>query len=197
MGEPSVADRARADAFDALMTHTQGALFQFARGLLGEPELARDVVQDAFVDAWRAAAAQAPPFARLDDEIGMRRWLFTVTYRHALKARARRRLVVWESLDAAHAGIPRALPDRSARFEDRIAEVEALRAALSTLDPQDAACFLLQAVHGFSTAEIAAIIGLLPDAARKRLSRAKQRLRAAYESYQPRDTTGTGREGSP
>lgn len=194
MGEPSVADRARANAFDALMTRTQGALFQFARGLVGEPELARDVVQDAFVDAWRAAAAQAPPFARLDDEIGMRRWLFTVTYRHALKARARRRLVVWESLDAERI-TPRALPDGSARFEDRIAEAEALRAALGTLDPQDAACFLLQVVQGFSTAEIAAIVGLLPDAARKRLSRAKQRLRAAYESHQPKGATG--REGVP
>lgn len=192
MGEPSVADRARADAFDSLMTQTQGALFHFARGIVVEPELARDVVQDAFVDAWRAAAAQAPPFARLDDEIGMRRWLFTVTYRHALKARARRRRVVWESLDAAHAA-PRTLLDGSARFEDRIAEAEALRAALDTLDPQDAACFLLQAVHGFSTAEIAAIVGLLPDAARKRLSRAKQRLRAAYESHQSHDAQ---REGS-
>lgn len=194
MGEPSVADRARAAAFDALMTRTQSALFQFARGLVGEPELARDVVQDAFVDAWRAAVALAPPFAQLDDETGMRRWLFTVTYRHALKARARRRLVIWESLDAEHA-TPRALPDRSARFEDRIAEAEALRAALGTLDPQDAACFLLQAVHGFSTAEIAAIVGLLPDAARKRLSRAKQRLRAAYGSHQPKGATG--REGAP
>jgi DNA-directed RNA polymerase specialized sigma24 family protein len=100
MGELSVVDRARADAFDALMTHTQAALFQFARGLVGEFELARDIVQDAFVDAWRAAAARTPPFAQLDDEAGMRRWLYTVTYRHALKARTRRRIVVWEPLDA-------------------------------------------------------------------------------------------------
>lgn len=181
MGESSVTDRARAAAFDALMARTQSALLNFARGLVGEPELARDVVQDAFVDAWRAAVAQAPPFAQPDDETGMRRWLFTVTYRHALKHRARRKIVAWESLDVEHSA-PRALLDGSARFEDRVAEAEALRAALATLDPQDAASFLLQAVYGFSTAEIAAIVGLLPDAARKRLSRAKQRLRAAYDA---------------
>lgn len=182
MGEqPSVTDHARAAAFDALMARTQGALLNFARGLVGEPELARDIVQDAFVDAWRAAIAQAPPFAPPADETGMRRWLFTVTYRHALKVRARRKIVAWESLDVASAA-PRVLPDVSARFEDRVAEAEALRAALATLDPQDTACFLLQAVYGFSTAEIATIVGLLPDAARKRLSRAKQRLRAAYDA---------------
>ena len=61
-----------------------------------------------------------------------------------------------------------------------IAEAEALRSALNTLKPVDAACFLLQAVHGFSTEEIAAVVHVRPGAVRKRLSRARQRLRAAY-----------------
>jgi RNA polymerase sigma factor (sigma-70 family) len=61
-----------------------------------------------------------------------------------------------------------------------IAEADALRSALNTLNPADAACFLLQAVHGFSTQEIAAVVRVRSGAVRKRLSRARQRLRAAY-----------------
>jgi DNA-directed RNA polymerase specialized sigma24 family protein len=35
-------------------------------------------------------------------------------------------------------------------------------------------------VHGFTCGEIAQIVGIAPEAAKKRLARAKQRLRAAY-----------------
>jgi len=165
--------------FTEALAHAQTALFHFARGLVGEAELARDLVQDAFLDAWRGVARGEAPFDAASDEIAIRRWLFTVVYRAAAKVHRRRRLIAWESLDADPlAGGPH-LPPQGA-FEDRVAEAAALQAALRTLDPQDAACFLLQAVYGFSTAEIAAIVGAQPDALRKRLSRAKQRLRAAY-----------------
>ncbi len=46
--------------------------------------------------------------------------------------------------------------------------------------PQDAACLLLSVVQGFTAAEIAQIIDIAPEAAKKRITRAKQRLRAAY-----------------
>src|SRR6185437_4041371 len=147
---------------------------------------ARDIVQDAYVDAWHAARQQTPPFtsptplAALtppDDLAGIRRWLFTVTYRHALKHLRRHHSIAWEPLDeeASTAPASHAPP----YFEDAVAEAEALRDALLSVPPEDAACFLLQAVHGFSTAEIAAMLGVRPDAIRQRLSRARRRLQAA------------------
>jgi RNA polymerase sigma-70 factor (ECF subfamily) len=172
-----------------VLNQTQVALFSFARGLVGEPELARDITQDAFMDAWRAATQHERPFDGANDETGIRRWLFTVTYRHAAKALRRRGLIAWESLDAERPHESGALAE-TPRFEDQIAEAEALRAALLTLGPQDAACFLLQVAYGFSTAEIAAIVDLHPDAVRKRLSRAKQRLRAAYCEQSPGTCAG-------
>lgn len=164
----------------------QSALIAFARGVVGDAELARDIVQDAYVDAWRAACQHSPPFTSIttptmpDDLTGIRRWLFTVTYRHALKHLRRRHGIAWEPLDeqSSTAPAPHALP----RFEDTIAEAEALRDALLSVPPEDAACFLLQAVHGFSTAEIAAILAVRPDAVRQRLSRARRRLQAAYSA---------------
>ncbi|MGE5334264.1 MAG: RNA polymerase sigma factor, partial [Nitrososphaerota archaeon] len=158
------------------------ALVAFARGLVGDEEMARDITQDAFVDAWRAASQHMPPFEPFetpDDLTGIRRWLFTVTFRRAIKHRRRGRRIAWESLEARGAAIP-AMLRASPPFEDALAEADVLRAALRSIEPEDAACVLLQVVHGFSTAEIAEILAIRADAVRKRLSRAKQRLRDAY-----------------
>lgn len=206
MGKPSASDPANVASpptppmlgpehvarFTEALAHAQTALFHFARGLVGEPELARDIVQDAFLDAWRAASRGEPPFSPANDEIAIRRWLFTVVYRYAAKTHRRRRLIAWESLDAEPTTHAPRTPPAHPPFEDRVAEAAALQAALLTIDPQDAACFLLQAIYGFSTAEIAAIVALRPDALRKRLSRAKQRLRAAYAG-QSADAQGEAR----
>jgi RNA polymerase sigma-70 factor (ECF subfamily) len=157
----------------------QSALIGFTRGLVGDDELARDIAQDTFVDAWRAARQNAPPFDAPDDLTGIRRWLFTVAYRHAIKHLRRRKTIAWESLDARESLSPTVLR-APGHFEDALAEAEALRVALRSVESEDAACVLLQVVHGFSTAEIAAILAIRPDTVRKRLSRTKQRLRDAY-----------------
>jgi DNA-directed RNA polymerase specialized sigma24 family protein len=65
-------------------------------------------------------------------------------------------------------------------FEDRVAERKVGRAALASPGSEEAASLLLNVVYGFTSAEIAAIIGIAPEPAKKRLSCAKQRLRAAY-----------------
>lgn len=189
----------RAATFWEPVLQMQTALIGFARGLVGDDELARDIVQDAFVDAWRAASRDMPPFDAPnapDDLTGIRRWLFTVAYRHAIKHLRRRKSIVWESLDAREATAPTLLR-APLHFEDALAEAETLQIALQTVEPVDAACVLLQVVHGFSTAEIAVILDMRADAVRKRLSRAKQRLRDAYialsqpealpQSHEPRE----------
>jgi len=170
-------DPALSARFTKLLDAYQAALVAFAFGVVGERELARDIVQDTFVAAWQAAVRQEPPLRDPCDEEGTRRWLFAVTYRQAALALRRAHRSMWQSLD--HDGADEALaatPD----IAQRVAEADALRAALHTLTAEDAACFLLQAVHGFSTQEIAAIVQVRPGAVRKRLSRARQRLRAAY-----------------
>ncbi|HEY7342644.1 MAG TPA: sigma-70 family RNA polymerase sigma factor [Ktedonobacterales bacterium] len=172
----------QAAAFWEPVLQMQSALIGFARGLVGDDELARDIAQDAFMDAWQAARRQTPPFdapAAPDDLTGIRRWLFTVAYRHAIKHLRRGKTIVWQSLDALESLSPSTL-HTPGRFEDALAEAEALRMALRSVEPEDAACVLLQVVHGFSTAEIAMILAIRADTVRKRLSRAKQRLRDAY-----------------
>jgi DNA-directed RNA polymerase specialized sigma24 family protein len=42
-------------ALDAALLREQQALRGFVRGLVGDPEQARDITQDVFMVAWRAA----------------------------------------------------------------------------------------------------------------------------------------------
>ena len=154
------------------------SLITFVRGLVGDWELARDITQDTFVAAWRSMVRNSPPFDTLDDVAGIRRWLFTVAYRQAIKHLRRRRVIAWEPLDDS-VSTETVLQVRPS-FEDAVADAETLRLALLSVGPEDAACFLLQAAHGFSAAEVAAILDIRTDTLRKRFSRTRQRLRDTY-----------------
>jgi RNA polymerase sigma-70 factor (ECF subfamily) len=175
--------------FAALLATTQDALRGFIHGMVGSVEQAQDITQDVFVDAWRAAARGRAPFDGSGDEAGMRRWLFHVAYQRAVSALRHGRVLRIESLDVPLPPEPSRLHEPPP-FEERVAEGEALQAVLNALDPPDAACLLLSVVQGFTAAEVAAILQITPAAAKKRLTRAKQRLRAAYFARHTHKATG-------
>ncbi len=168
-------------AFTEVVAHHQNALCAFLQHLLGDADHAYDVLQDTFYEAWRLTRAHAPPFVEECDEMERRRWLFHVAYRKGLAVLRRRALIRWESLDflIGLAGEP---TQQGSAFEDRLAERELALAALTRLKPKDRAALLLQVAHGLATEEIGQIIGASPAVVRKRLSRAKQRLRSFYRS---------------
>jgi RNA polymerase sigma-70 factor (ECF subfamily) len=183
MSEPRQSDSPSLVAFASLLATTQDALRGFVRGMVGNIEQAQDITQDVFVDAWRATTRGQPPFEGTGDEQAMRRWLFHVAYQRAVSALRHRGVLRVESLDDGLLMEPSRLYE-PAPFEDRVAEGEALQAALDALDPQDAACLLFSAAQGFTASEIATMLEISPAAAKKRLTRAKQRLRAAYVAGQ-------------
>jgi RNA polymerase sigma-70 factor (ECF subfamily) len=189
MTEPPQSNSLRLAQYAALLANTQNAVRGFVRGMVGSVEQAQDITQDVFVDAWRATSRGHAPFDGTGDEPAMRRWLFHVAYQRAVSALRHRAVLHVESLDEQtplemdhlYAPVP---------FEDRVVESEALQAALDALDPQDAACLLFSAAQGFTALEIATILQISPAAAKKRLTRAKQRLRAAYFAQQEREAIG-------
>lgn len=166
-------------SFNDVLAETQRLLFAFVARLVSDQELARDIVQDVFCDAWRAMQRGSPPFGAADDLPAMRRWLFHAAYCDAASALRRGALIRWEPLNADDAREPRR-PAPGRPFEDTVAERLALDAALATLRPEDAACLLLSALQGFTAQEIGQIIDASTEATKKRLARAKRRLRDAY-----------------
>ena len=163
----------------ALVERHPRELWVFLSGLVSHAEQARDLLQDTFLDAWRAAQRGAAPLVMGGAPEEIRRWLFHAAYCRAISALRRRRLIRWESLDERVAIEDEALGSLVS-FEDQIAEHAALQDALGNLSPKDVSCLLLMVVQGFTAAETAQILGDSPQAIAKRLSRAKRRLLHAY-----------------
>jgi RNA polymerase sigma-70 factor (ECF subfamily) len=179
MREPPMPVYLTPETFAELVGPLQGPLCGFARGMVGAMEQARDIVQDVLVDAWRTARRGTPPFSISPDPGEMRRWLFHAVFWRAARLSRHDRLLAWEPLETVElsaAMFTRDVP----RFEDTVVEGEVLRAALARLSPRDAATIMLNVVHGFTAAEIAIIVGSTHEATKRRLSRAKERLRVAY-----------------
>ncbi|MGH2486753.1 MAG: RNA polymerase sigma factor [Ktedonobacterales bacterium] len=188
MGEPS-----RDPWFEDLLARYHDRLVWFVRGLLDDEQNARDIAQETFLAAWLARQQRAAPFTTVTDEIGIRRWLYSVAYNRAMSFLRQRRRRGWDSYEQLVV-VEEGVFSQPTSFEDQVAESDALRAALAQLSPEDAAAVLPHVVHGFTAAEIALILDVSLAAATKRVWRAKERLRAAYFSAQPRHAPVQERE---
>lgn len=152
--------------------------------LLRDASTADDLAQDAFLRLHRA-------LDRLDPARDPTPWVFTIVtnvvrdYWRSRSYRSAGRQVsideAWE-LPAPHEA---AAPDR--RVERREA-AGAIRLALARLSPADREILLLRAYQQLETAEVVEVLGISPEAARQRYSRAVKRLGVVY-----RDLSGTDR----
>jgi RNA polymerase sigma factor (sigma-70 family) len=163
------------EQFTAVLERSEWVLYHFLRGIVGDNEQARDLVQDVCYEACRAAQRGTPPFACESSDTDMRRWLFRVGYNRAISVLRHRRVIRWLPLEDVQLLIS---------FEEESVEGQDVRSALARLAPADAACLTLIIVHHFTAAEVGQIIGASPQAVAKRFSRAKQRLRDAYLAQQ-------------
>lgn len=131
-----------------------------------------DVVADVFVVAWRKVDAMPLGEAALP-------WLYGVARNEVMKAkrRAARRSGLMSRLQRQpHYPVPG--PES---VVVRRAEAAEVMRALATLSPGDQDILLLRAQEGLSVAEIAQTLGCSLEAAKKRSSRALNRLRRAAD----------------
>ena len=183
MREPVSTALLSVDAFSDLLASTQGALHGFVRGLLHDVEEARDVVQEVFADAWRLRQRGGAPFDGGSEREAMRRWLFHAAYCEAISVTRHRSVLIIDHLEDTDSDNYRETHPTQP-FENRVLEAEVLRTVLSSLSSTDAACLLLNVIQGFTSSEIAPIAGITSEAAKRRVSRAKERLRRAYFALQ-------------
>jgi RNA polymerase sigma-70 factor (ECF subfamily) len=150
----------------ALVERYYAPVGHYLARLLGDPQLAEDLTQDTFLDAYVA-------LPRLQPGSNLGAWLFQIATNRARKHLRRRRLVRWLALDA--------LPGHRDDEADRVAQRDVVGAALARLPEHERVCLLLQVWGGLSTAEIAAAVGKREAAVRMTLVRARRRFRAHYE----------------
>jgi RNA polymerase sigma-70 factor, ECF subfamily len=132
--------------------------------LTGDREVATDLMQDTFIAGMRDEAALREPGK-------VRAWLFRIATRLAIKRLRRARLIAF----VPFAGIERAsegLPD---------VEALAVRAAMRSISPAQAAALVLHYAHGFTRSEIAELVGRSEETVKSRIARGRRAFLAAYE----------------
>jgi RNA polymerase sigma-70 factor (ECF subfamily) len=161
--------------FEILMRRYNQRLFRVARGILADDAEAEDVMQEAYVRAFRELAG-------FRGEARFSTWLTRIACHEALaRARKRRRLV---SLAPINGGEPPDPPSETLgpqrEMENR--ELHAvLREAVEFLPDPLRAVFCLREIEGLSTEQTADALDLSVENVRVRLHRAKRGLRQALD----------------
>jgi len=149
-------------AFTQLVATYHPEMARVAFVMCGDRALAEDAVQSAWLVAWRKLHS-------LRDPERVRPWLLSVTANEARQIVRRRRGPVIE-IDVEAPGDPHGDPSTGVERLD-------LRRALAHLSPDDRVLLAMRFAVDLDSDELGAAVGTSPSTARKRLSRAIDRLR--------------------
>src|SRR5262245_56674450 len=164
----------RRGSFGRLCESLRPDLLRFAFWLGRDRQLAEDAVQEALLRAWKS-------YDTLEDEGKAKSWLLTIVRRELARTFERRRPEVTDldALVAAESGVLAA--------QDEGDDLRAMREALFRLEDEYREPLVMQVLIGYSTKEIADLLGMQQGAVLTRLFRARARLRRAL---------GLAREGA-
>jgi RNA polymerase sigma-70 factor (ECF subfamily) len=163
------------EAFRALVEQHSRSVFRLAFRMTGNEQDAEDVVQEAFLRAYKQ-------LGRFESRANFGTWLYRIVANcsvdHMRARQSRHDMSRSESLDAAEqmpaAGTPG--PERlteSAEIQHRVRE------ALGALSPLERAAFTLRHYEGRTIDEISRTLGLGTSAAKHSVFRAVKKLRVA------------------
>ena len=178
------ARRGDRDAFNELVRSTYRDIYALAFRLTGNRDDAADVVQDAYVRAYRA-------IRRFRGDSSFSTWMYRITSNCASTHLSRRNRQRTEELtnDAPIVDL-RPEQDPSLRAEAAVLRHHIDRAVRS-LPERLRQVVVLRDRHDLSHSEIAAELGITTSAAKVRLHRARQRLRTMLNPAPELDATPT------
>jgi RNA polymerase sigma-70 factor (ECF subfamily) len=158
----SSAEGGRRQRFDSLVAVYYADMFRYAAWLSRDRSIAEDVVQEALVRAWKSLDS-------LRNEKAAKHWLLTIVRRENARYFERRRLetVDIDDLSAAQAAELAESPDEA---------LDDMRHAIFELEDDYREPLVLQVLMGYSTRQIAAMMGLKQGAVLTRLHRARHKL---------------------
>jgi phenylalanyl-tRNA synthetase alpha chain len=157
------------EAFGQMVRATQTMAFALAVNTLRDPALAQDVVQEAYLIAFRR-------LADLDEPAAFLGWLRRIVITTALNARRARRHTFLQLDDTPEVPV---LDETETRWSDR--QRQRLAAALLTLSSDERRLCDRRYHGGWSTARLASDAGVDEPAMRKRLQRIRDKLRKEIE----------------
>lgn len=157
-------------AFEELVRRTSADTFTLARRLVSDDDDARDVVQEAYLRAYRS-------IGRFRGDAQFTTWLYRITANCASTHLGRRRRHRHDELDE-EVDVPDTKPDHDPQVAaDGALLRQRLEVAIAELPPRLRAVVVLRDIYDLSHAEIAEQLGISESAAKVRLHRARRRLR--------------------
>jgi RNA polymerase sigma-70 factor (ECF subfamily) len=166
--------RGEAPALADLIERHQSRLYQIAYRLLKDPLEAEDALQEVFIKVYEHAH-------RFEPKAKVSAWLNRITSNHCLNLLRQRH--PQESLDQEDAP---GVPDSGATPLEALEEQELsrrLEIALDALPESQRRALILKKFSGLSYQEIAADMGISPQAVDGLLKRARQTLKKALQDY--------------
>jgi RNA polymerase sigma factor (sigma-70 family) len=158
-------------AFDPLFARWNGRFRRHAWRLIGEEELARDAVQEAWAEIARGLPA-------LRERAAFPAWAYRIVTRRC--AKMVRRLQTQRRTDAALEAQPGDAPEEMVAAERRL-DSRAVAVALARLPKEQRAAIDLFYLDGLSVAEIAVALDAPIGTVKTRLMHARRKLRADIE----------------
>jgi len=160
-------ESARRERFDGLVADYGTDLYRFAMWLCGNDALAKDLVQETFLRAWKA-------LDKLRDNAAAKGWLLTILRREYART-FERKVPKFADLDQVVV-----VEDSEPEPDDR-AEIELMRRNILELAPKYREPLLMQVVLGYSCEEISAELGVSKSAVMTQLFRAREQLKVKLQ----------------
>jgi RNA polymerase sigma-70 factor, ECF subfamily len=151
--------------FEAIARQYSADMYRYAMWISGDHALAKDVVQEAFVRAWKA-------LDKLNDEKAIKGWLFTIVRREYLRT-FERKVPNFVDVDDV------VLTEQGQMEPEADSEVANLRQAIAALPAKYREPLMLQVIGGFSCNEIAEQLNISRSAVMTQLFRAREKLKHA------------------
>lgn len=171
-------------ACDLCIIKYRPRLYRLALGLLGHEADAEDVVQESFLNAFKAIDS-------FEGRSGLGTWLYRITYNNAmmrLRSQPPEALSVEKELDLGEEGftVPKQFFDWCCLPEEDFQSAEVRRElarAIRDLTPTLSSAFILRDLEGLSTRETAVALETSEDVVKTRLRRARLQLRESLAAY--------------
>jgi RNA polymerase sigma-70 factor (ECF subfamily) len=156
-------DLDRTRRFNQLAEAYSTDLYRYAMWICGNDALAKDLVQETFLRAWKALDS-------LKDIAAAKSWLITILRREYART-FERKVPKFTDVDKV------VIPDDDTVEPDEQMERDLLRKGIMRLDAKYRDPLLLQVVFGHSCAEISEQLGISKSAVMTQLFRAREKLK--------------------
>ena len=154
-------------AFRGIVLHTQDRLYRLSARMMGSTADAEDVLQEAYLKAYRALSD-----GRYDGRSNISTWLYRIVANAAVDGLRRRKSRPTDQ--PVNSELARY--DGNVSMEARLA-LQELDEWLSELPPEQRAVVVLKTVEGLTSAEVAKALDCSEGAVEQRLVRARATLR--------------------